>query len=349
MNCSNNPAPRLSNCEMPDRRDAEAPTFVKLHDMQIDRTELVHSRELRNSPVLSLGLHGICDNNTARIDIPCDDNTVKDIAALLDWEVELYIVRKGYDADLAAHLMENVTGASLPYIVSKSATGETLVTEIPEDVAAREAYVRPRFKGDLAPYATGGKLIDTVRAALTPEGAAQAVQDWRATFRTGDLGKLIYPPVLSPEEKAKFAKDLEDAFSGAPSKIMQGAPVDEEGTTREPYQPQYVTCDIGTQAYTAASLMRGNEVLTSAVNVYRFDGALRNGTGKRARTYMLFELAEVVPVSNLHVAVDRMTTHYFENGTFDKRAFNAKNVRPANTSEVGEYLQAKYQYELKNK
>lgn len=108
-----------------------------------------------------------------------------------------------------------------------------------------------------------------------------------------------------------------------------------------------LTWDNTKQCFQAADLEADGQVICRAVNVYAFEGALKLGDGKRSKRFMLFELGEVVPVSNLHVAVDKMNTHYFQHGTFERRAFNAKNVRPATPSEVLEYLNAKYQYTLR--
>lgn len=106
-----------------------------------------------------------------------------------------------------------------------------------------------------------------------------------------------------------------------------------------------VTYDEATKSYTAANLMEGDRILVEAVNVFAFKGALRLGLGHRENVSMLFELAEVVAVSELHVAVDKMNTHYFATGRFEKRAFNAKNCRPATPAEVIEYLNAKLKYQ----
>lgn len=105
-----------------------------------------------------------------------------------------------------------------------------------------------------------------------------------------------------------------------------------------------LTYDEGTNAYTSANLVEDGKILVEALNVYAFEGALRLGSGHREPVSMLFELANIVPVSNLHVAVDKMNTHYFRTGTFEKRAFNAKNCRPATPAEVMEYLNIKLNY-----
>lgn len=169
-----------------------------------------------------------------------------------------------------------------------------------QDVLDTTKY--PQFKGDLSPYATSGKLADTIKPAqATPEQAKQFAEDWRKSFDT--------LPVLAKGDRIP------------------------------------VTYDEATKSYTAASLMEGDRILVEAVNVFAFKGALRLGLGHRENVSMLFELAEVIAVSELHVAVDKMNTHYFATGRFEKRAFNAKNCRPATPAEVIEYLNAKLKYQ----
>lgn len=106
--------------------------------------------------------------------------------------------------------------------------------------------------------------------------------------------------------------------------------------------------DLGRDDVTAATLVQGDVTLVEARNIYAFEGALRLGKGTREPVSMLFELDYIAPISQLHVAVDKMNTHYFETGKFEKRAFNAKNVRRATAEETLRYLNAKLKYNAKN-
>lgn len=148
-----------------------------------------------------------------------------------------------------------------------------------------------------------------------------------------NLGFIIEPETPSEEDRAKIEKAFTEMGSRATLPVYASA------------KQIPLTYDEGTNAYTAANLVEDGKVMVEATNVYAFEGALRLGSGHREPVSMLFELAEVNPVSNLHIAVDKMNTHYFRTGTFEKRAFNAKNCRPATPAEVMEYLNLKLKYQ----
>lgn len=164
----------------------------------------------------------------------------------------------------------------------------------------------PAFKGDLSPYATRGKLKDTIEN-ITPEDAAAMAERWKDSFFKPD--GAAYSP--------------------------QAGELGHTLATKKSYS---LTWDKDKQSFEAADFTADGKVLCSAVNVYKFASPSRE---------MLFELAEVVPVSGLHIAVDKMNTHYFRTGRFEYRAFNAQYVRPATPTEVLEYLNAKHQYNAK--